>query len=70
VNYHENDTVLRGDNVQSGVASIALDTKFGDSQIIVTPGANYKLTQEDVRQKIMDAKPIEILPHSFPLEES
>ena len=60
VNYFgEAETVLNA--TPSGVASIVVDAKSGDNQIIVTPGANYKLTQEDVRQKIMDIKPSQVL---------
>jgi ribokinase len=60
VNYFgEAETVLNA--TASGVASIVVDEKSGDNQIIVTPGANYKLTQEDVRQKIMDTKPKQVL---------
>ena len=52
VNYFgEAETVLNA--TPSGVASIVVDAKSGDNQILVTPGANYKLTQEDVRQKMM-----------------
>ena len=60
VNYFgEAETVLNA--TPSGVASIVVDAKSGDNQIIVTPGANYKLTQEDVRRKIMDLKPSQVL---------
>jgi ribokinase len=57
--FGEAETVLNA--TPSGVASIVVDAKSGDNQIIVTPGANYKLTQEDVRQKIMDIKPSQVL---------
>jgi ribokinase len=60
VNYFgEAEAVLNA--TPSGVASIVVDAKSGDNQIIVTPGANYKLTQEDVRQKIMNIKPSQVL---------
>ena len=66
VAYNEDETVLQ--DVESGVASIIVDGKSGDNSIIVTPGANFKLTPEDVQKAIKDAKPamvvtqLEVLP--------
>lgn len=37
----------------SGVASILVDTQSGDNMIVVTPGANYELTPENVRHELM-----------------
>jgi len=60
VNYFgEDETVLEG--VRSGVASIVVDGKSGDNEIVVTPGANYRLTQEDVRRVVVEAKPSQVL---------
>lgn len=39
---------VRVDNASTGVASIVVDTNTGDNMIIVTPGANYELTADDV----------------------
>ena len=66
VTYDEDETVLK--DVESGVASIIVDGKSGDNSIIVTPGANFKLTPEDVQKAIKDTKPamvvtqLEVLP--------
>ena len=59
-------TVLSG--VSSGVASIVVDTESGDNCIIVTPGANHKLTCDDVDRALRKLKPkvvvtqLEVLP--------
>jgi inosine triphosphate pyrophosphatase len=45
----------------SGVASIVVDTKCGDNMIIVSPGANYDLTKEDVRLAITKASPAQVV---------
>ena len=64
--YDTNTTVLK--DTPSGVASIVVDASSGDNMIIVSPGANYKLTKEDVRTAIVESKPshvvvqLEILP--------
>ena len=66
IDYDEDETVLR--DVESGVASIIVDGKSGDNSIIVTPGANYKLTSDDVKKAVAGAKPaivvtqLEVLP--------
>ena len=39
--------------VHTGVASIMVDTNTGDNQIVVTPGANYALQPQDVRDTVM-----------------
>ena len=39
-------------DVSTGVAQIIVDTKTGDNQIIVIPGANHALTSADVRSAI------------------
>ena len=39
-------------DVSTGVAQIIVDTKTGDNQIIVIPGANHALTSSDVRAAI------------------
>jgi len=59
VRYNEEETILK--NTPSGVASIVVDSKSGDNMIIVSPGANYKLTKEDVRTSIMKAKPTQVI---------
>ena len=59
VEFNEKDTVLKGDGddkVPSAVASIVVDTKSGDNKIIVSPGANYQLTKDAVRDAIVKAK--------------
>jgi len=66
VEFDEESTVLS--NTASGVASIVVDSKSGDNMIIVSPGANYELTKEDVRTTLQAMKPsvvvvqLEILP--------
>lgn len=66
VQFDERTTVLQ--DVPSGVASIVVDRKSGDNMIIVSPGANYRLTKQDVSEAIKAAKPatvvvqLEILP--------
>jgi ribokinase len=52
-------TVLK--DTPSGVASIVVDTKSGDNMIIVSPGANFKLTKEDVRKAILQLKPAQVV---------
>lgn len=47
VQYDRTDTVLQ-DGTSSGVATIVVDKPSGDNMIIVTPGANYALTPENV----------------------
>jgi ribokinase len=66
VTFDEEKTVLEG--VSSGVATVIVDKNSGDNRIIVSPGANYKLTKEDVQEAIKETKPacvvvqLEILP--------
>ncbi len=45
----------------SGVASILVDEGSGDNMIVVSPGANYKLTTEDVQSTIAAKKPSQVL---------
>jgi inosine triphosphate pyrophosphatase len=59
VKYDEKATVLK--DTPSGVASIVVDTSSGDNMIIVSPGANFKLTEEDVQKAIMDASPAQVI---------
>lgn len=59
VQFDEEETILK--NTPSGVASIVVDSKSGDNMIIVSPGANYKLTKEDVRSAIMKSKPAQVI---------
>ena len=48
--YDESSVVVP--DVSTGVAQIIVDTKTGDNQIIVIPGANHALTSSDVRSAI------------------
>ena len=56
------------DDTPSGVASIIIDEASGDNRIVVSPGANYALTSENVRDELTKLKPshvvlqLEILP--------
>ena len=63
--FGENETVIRcGDETEScpsGVASIVVDEKSGDNMIVVSPGANFRLTKDDVRKTIAKAKPSQVL---------
>ena len=59
--FGEAETVLADESCPSGVASIVVDEKSGDNMIVVSPGANYKLTTENVRNTIQEAKPSQIL---------
>lgn len=61
--FGETETVLKGDgeSCPSGVASIVVDEKSGDNMIVVSPGANFRLTGDDVRKTITKAKPSQIL---------
>ena len=59
VKFDEEKTVLK--NTPSGVASIVVDGQSGDNQIIVSPGANYKLTEEDVREAVAKAAPAQVI---------
>ncbi|CAJ1931792.1 unnamed protein product [Cylindrotheca closterium] len=59
VQYDEGKTVLPG--VSSGVASIVVDENSGDNMIIVSPGANYVLNKEDVREAVLKAKPAQVV---------
>ena len=58
--FGETNTVLKDDS-PSGVASILVDEKSGDNMIVVSPGANFKLTVDDVQSTIQKAKPSQIL---------
>ena len=59
------DTVLAGEGaaarVPSGVASIVVDGTSGDNLIVVSPGANHRLTPEDVRGAVARAAPSQVL---------
>jgi inosine triphosphate pyrophosphatase len=57
--FNEEETVLKG--IPSGVASIVVDSKSGDNMIIVSPGANYALTKEDVRDAVTKALPSQVV---------
>lgn len=61
--FGETETVLKGepDDEKSGIASIVVDEKSGDNFIIVSPGANFQLTVDDVRKTIAIAKPSQVL---------
>jgi len=59
IQFDEEATVLK--EIPSGVASIVVDSKSGDNQIIVCPGANYGLTKEDVRKAVSDASPAQVI---------
>jgi inosine triphosphate pyrophosphatase len=59
VEFDPEATVLK--DTPSGVASIVVDTKSGDNMIIVSPGANYKLTKEDVKKAILQLKPAQVV---------
>ena len=59
VKFDEEKTILK--NTPSGVASIVVDGQSGDNQIIVSPGANYKLTEEDVREAVAKAAPAQVI---------
>lgn len=59
VQFDEENTVLKA--TPSGVASIVVDSKSGDNMIIVSPGANYKLTKEDVQSSIAKASPAQVI---------
>jgi len=54
------DSVITSE-APSGVASIVVDESSGDNMIVVSPGANYKLTQDDVKSTIADSKPSQVL---------
>jgi ribokinase/non-canonical purine NTP pyrophosphatase (RdgB/HAM1 family) len=51
VQYDPEDTILK-DGTSSGVATIVVDNDSGDNMIIVTPGANYALTPDNVDQAL------------------
>ncbi|KAL3920617.1 MAG: hypothetical protein SGILL_003173 [Bacillariaceae sp.] len=59
VAFDEEKTVLA--DTPSGVASIVVDGNSGDNQIIVSPGANYKLTEQDVKEAVAKAKPAQVI---------
>lgn len=63
--FGENETVIRRggetESCPSGVASIVVDEKSGDNMIVVSPGANFRLTKDDVRKTIAEAKPSQVL---------
>lgn len=59
VQYDEDATILK--NTPSGVASIVVDRKSGDNMIIVSPGANFKLSKEDVSAAVEQAKPAQVI---------
>jgi len=57
VTFDEDNTVLT-DGTSSGVAAIVVDQNSGDNMIIVSPGANFKLTPENVDQELKSLKPV------------
>lgn len=59
VQFDKEKTVLK--DVPSGVASIVVDSGSGDNMIIVSPGANYALTKEDVQTAVSQAKPAQVI---------
>lgn len=52
VNLRYDESSVVAPNVSTGVAQIIVDTRTGDNQIIVIPGANHALTSADVRSAI------------------
>ena len=52
VNLQYDGSSVVAPDVSTGVAQIIVDTKTGDNQIIVIPGANHALTSADVRSAI------------------
>ena len=52
MDFDEESTVLSSEEESSGVAAITVDVKSGDNMIIVSPGTNFLLTAEDVRESI------------------
>ena len=56
VTYDEETSILK-DGTASGVAAIVVDQKSGDNMIIVSPGANFKLTPENVDEELKALKP-------------
>lgn len=50
----DEDCVLEG--ISSGVAAITVDTQSGDNMIIVTPGANHKLSPDNVDKALRKLK--------------
>jgi len=52
VNLQYDEASVVAPDVSTGVAQIIVDTKTGDNQIIVIPGANHALTSSDVRAAI------------------
>ena len=61
VEVDEERTIIQG--VSTGVASIVVDTTTGDNMIIVTPGANHKMTASDVETslKALSEKPAAVV---------
>lgn len=57
VEFDESSSVSANEGDHTGVASIVVDTKSGDNMIIVTPGTNYALTPDQVRDAISSSKP-------------
>lgn len=55
VDFDEQETVLSPDKGSSGVAAITVDTESGDNMIIVTPGTNFALTPQDIRDSLKKA---------------
>ena len=51
VKYNSDDIILK-DGTSSGVATIVVDNESGDNMIIVSPGANYALTPENVDEAL------------------
>ena len=59
IEFDEDSTVLM--DTPSGVASIVVDSKSGDNMIIVSPGANFHLTKENVRTAVTKASPAQVV---------
>lgn len=58
--WEQERAILKGPNSpSSGTATIVVDTNSGDNMIIVTPGANYELTAEQVDESLrsLERKP-------------
>lgn len=49
---YDKDAVVLKDGTSSGVATIVVDNSCGDNMIIVTPGANYALTPDNVDEAL------------------
>jgi ribokinase len=60
--------VIRDESLASGISSIVVDDR-GNSSMIITPGANIKLSRKDIEQNLsVDAGDIIILQLDIPIE--